>query len=228
MLFPQMRLKNSRKSQDSDNKTHVWCVVVKQTPYCDKCNHSQSRPGRGKTSGVTNPNLSLYNKENRGSGRSYHQFKALLGLKWDLSGLFPWNVSSEYTDSLGGAGGCFPKTWKILRNFYKSCSCKVRCRSAKTNHLWQCSTKELGDSHNPQQRYPHVSVREARLWFYSLGPCYCFSRRSPEAQRRHRRGHWRLFLLKVRGDLPPDLSTAQAHQASLCRNNTDQFWNISA
>lgn len=35
----------------------------------------------GKTLEVTDPNLSFYNKENGGLGRSYNQFKALLGLE---------------------------------------------------------------------------------------------------------------------------------------------------
>lgn len=118
--LPQKRLRNPRKSKDDDNKLHVWCfaTIAKQTPYCDKYNHSQGRLVLGKTSGVTNSNLSFYNKENRGLGRSHNQFKAFMGLKWDLSGLFPWTIFSEcmYYGGLVGGG---PKKWKILRNFWE-------------------------------------------------------------------------------------------------------------
>lgn len=59
----------------------VFATSAKQTARCDKSQPSQNGMVPGKSLEATDLDLSSYNKESWGFGRSHHQGKALLGLE---------------------------------------------------------------------------------------------------------------------------------------------------
>lgn len=100
----------------------VFATSVKQTAHCDKSQPSQNGMVPGKSLEVTDLDLSSYNKESWGLGRSHHQGKALLGLEMrsfkalSTKRCFLFSLSWVYV-----LQRVLPKKWKSPRNFWEPC-----------------------------------------------------------------------------------------------------------